>query len=226
MFVSLKKVLVVVCCLCLLQASFSSRLRGAAEEGGATGGGSGPSGPADSSSSGAQGESGGAVNTAALAKLLQGLAKKVEGKEKAMSGPASGLVGAIVHSVRVMGRRHSAKLTIKEIISALQKKKQAKKPKVSLGQVLDAFRLPPRVPKKKKDPKPALVKRIMKVDATIDKLKNMLEGDEKKNAAAEETAEELKSREMLEGLPDLKPEESSLPKPIAVPLPPMSPARA
>ena len=29
----------------------------------------------------------------------------------------------------------------------------------------------------------------------------------------------VKSREMLEGLPDLKPEESSLPKPIAVPLP-------
>ena len=89
---------------------------------------------------------------AALAKLLQGLAKKVEGKEKGMSGPASGLVGAIVHSVRVMGRRHSAKLTMKEIIAALQKKKQAKKPKVSLSQVLDAFRLPPRVPKKKKDP--------------------------------------------------------------------------
>ena len=225
MFVSLKKIVVIVCCLCMLQASFSLRLRGPAEEGGASGG-SGPSGPEDSSSSGAQGESGGAVNTAALAKLLQGLAKKVEGKEKAMSGPASGLVGAIVHSVRVMGRRHSAKLTMKEIISALQKKKQAKKPKVSLGQVLDAFRLPPRVPRKKKDPKPALLNRIMKVDATIDKLKNMLESDEKKNAAAEETAEELKSREMLEGLPDLKPEESSLPKPIAVPLPPAPPARA
>ena len=67
----------------------------------------------------------------------------------------------------------------------------------------------------------------MQVDATIDKLKNMLEGDEKKNAAAEETSQELKSREMLEGLPDMKPEESTLPKPIAVPLPKaVAPVRA
>ena len=59
----------------------------------------------------------------ALAKMLQGLAKKIEGKEKegGMSGPAAHMVDALVRSVRIMGRRHAAKLTMKEMIEALQK---------------------------------------------------------------------------------------------------------
>ena len=55
------------------------------------------------------------------------------------------------------------------------------------------------------------------MEATIDKLQAMLDGQEmKEQDKTDESEEELKSREMLEGLPDLKPEESSLPKPIAV----------
>lgn len=183
---------------------------------GASGSGSGASG--SSGSSGASGASGGAVDTAALAKLLQGLAKKVEGGSGA-SGPAAGLVTAITHSVRIMGRRHAAKLTMHEMITALNAKKKKKKPKVSLSQILDAFRLPPRKPKRK-DPKPALLKKVKSMEATIEKLQGMLNGEEKKEEPADESMEEVKSREMLENLPDLKPEESSLPKAIPLPLPP------
>jgi hypothetical protein len=189
---------------------------------GASGSGSGASGSSGSSgasgSSGSSGASGGAVDTAALAKLLQGLAKKVEG-ESGASGPAAGLVTAITHSVRIMGRRHAAKLTMHEMITALNAKKQKKKPKVSLSQILDAFRLPPRKPKRK-DPKPALLKKVKSMEATIEKLQGMLNGEEKKEEPADESMEEVKSREMLENLPDLKPEESSLPKAIPLPLPP------
>eukprot|EP00944_MAST-04C_sp_MAST-4C-sp1_P004212 g4212.t1 len=112
---------------------------------------------------------------------------------------------------------------MKEMIEALHKKKESKKPKVSLSQVLDAFRLPPRPKKKKRDIKPLLVKKVMSMEATIDKLQGMLDGQEmKENDKMQESEEELKSREMLEGLPDLKPEESSLPKPI--PVAPVAPA--
>ena len=63
---------------------------------------------------------------------------------------------------------------MKEMIEALHKKKESKKPKVSLSQVLDAFRLPPRPKKKKRDIKPLLVKKVMSMEATIDKLQGML----------------------------------------------------
>ena len=195
-------------------------------ESGASGGESGASGGESGASGGESGASG-AADKGALAKMLQGLAKKIEGKEKegGMSGPAAHIVDALVHSVRIMGRRHAAKLTMKEMIEALHKKKESKKPKVSLSQVLDAFRLPPRPPKKKKrDIKPLLVKKVLSMEATIDKLQGMLDGEEmKEEDKTGETEEELKSREMLEGLPDLKPEESSLPKPITVvPKPPQA----
>ena len=195
-------------------------------ESGASGGESGASGGESGASGGESGASG-AADKGALAKMLQGLAKKIEGKEKegGMSGPAAHIVDALVHSVRIMGRRHAAKLTMKEMIEALHKKKESKKPKVSLSQVLDAFRLPPRPPKKKKrDVKPLLVKKVLSMEATIDKLQGMLDGEEmKEEDKTGETEEELKSREMLEGLPDLKPEESSLPKPITVvPKPPQA----
>ena len=151
-------------------------------ESGASGGESGASGGESGASGGESGASG-AADKGALAKMLQGLAKKIEGKEKegGMSGPAAHIVDALVHSVRIMGRRHAAKLTMKEMIEALHKKKESKKPKVSLSQVLDAFRLPPRPPKKKKrDIKPLLVKKVLSMEATIDKLQGMLDGEEMK----------------------------------------------
>ena len=65
-----------------------------------------------------------------------------------------------------------------------------------------------------------LLKKVKSMEATIEKLQGMLNGEEKKEEPADESMEEVKSREMLENLPDLKPEESSLPKAIPLPLPP------
>ena len=81
---------------------------------------------------------------------------------------------------------------------------------------MDAFRLPPRPPKKEERYKAIACEKVLSMEATIDKLQGMLDEKMKEEDKTGETEEELKSREMLEGLPDLKPEESSLPKPITV----------
>ena len=148
-----------------------------------------------------------------LAKTLLGIADQIEGKSKGSSESEASeperkaFSDAVLKAVKVLGKSKSKKETLEQVDAALMKDADGNhgvgKSKVTVGQLVEALRLPPLKPKKPPvDKKKLLATAVSAVEAKLDQLSDMLADSKQENMQeeADKTAEEEASLDMQHGL--------------------------
>ena len=182
-----------------------------------------PAPPASEAASSGPASDGGASATGStgsdLANTLLKLADHMEGKE--IDSEHKKFAEAVVKSANVLGTHHATKVTLQQVVDALKTMKSPPKKVLPIKAIVEALRIPPLKPKKKKpDLKKLLATAINAVEGKLDQLESTLasqsekattgEGDET-TAGIEKSMEELSSSDMITGLEQLTPE-SNLPQ--------------
>lgn len=220
---NMKKLLLL---LVSLTTTTSLHLRTQAESGPADPSSSGPAPPASeglaSSGPAAPATNGDGSNFAAT--LLK-LADHMDGN--GASGPDGAkhqqFAEAVVKASKIVGTHHATKVTLQQVVEALSKvKKKTDAPKkLPIKEIVNALRLPPLKPKKKKpDLKKLLGTAVDAVEKKLDQLETVLnqpgseEEEEETASVVEKSVEELSASDIIKGLNKLHPDK--MPKPFLV----------
>jgi hypothetical protein len=159
-----------------------------------------------------------------FANMLLKLADQMDGKGGA-SGPEASkhqnFVKAVLKSAEVLGTHHATKVTLEQVVEAMQKMKKKEPKKLPIKEIVNALRIPPlKPPKKKPDLKKLLGTAVDAVESKLNQLEAVLNqkgSDEEENETAnvvEKSVEELNASDLMTGLNKIPPEK--LPKPMLI----------
>jgi hypothetical protein len=120
-----------------------------------------------------------------------------------------------------LGTHHATKVTLEQVVEAMQKMKKKEPKKLPIKEIVNALRIPPlKPPKKKPDLKKLLGTAVDAVESKLNQLEAVLNqkgSDEEENETAnvvEKSVEELNASDLMTGLNKIPPEK--LPKPMLI----------